>query len=958
MAAVLFDLSFRQESGKSMRFRRGKSTVVPPGTAGLGGCASALAVLVLALAMDRQSHAAVVVNTNDAGAGSLRQAILDANANGGGNITFSTNVTGTIVLLSPLPSLAANLMITGPGTNLLTISGNNQVAIFSMNPGTTNTLSGLTIANGFAEGSDTNIFATLAYASGISNAGTLTLSSCLLRNCTNNLSYGQGVYNAGDLEMDACGICDCSYLSVPYFENLTYGGAIYNGGTLRMSNCSISRCSGFSEGAAGAGIWNQGSLTLTASVIEACKSEGESDGGAIYSPGPATLTDCILSNCLGWDGAGIKSWGELILTNTWVVGNEALDAGGGISLAGGTAVLVGCTISGNTALYGGGIANLGILDFYNCTIAQNGLLELSGQGAGIHGGTNYLDHCTMASNLGPEIAGTGFFGCQNSILDDCPGTMYSDGYNLLVSTNGCAILGNAVGNIYGVDPLLGPLQNNGGPTPTMALLAGSPAIDQGSAGGLTTDQRGLPRPFVIPYLTQAADGSDIGAFEVEGGPPFFATQPPTPQVVQQGANVSFAVTVLGDSPLSCQWQFDGTNLSDGAQISGATTTNLMITGVPTSVSGIYRVVVSNALGSLISSEALLTVLPQLVLNGSFETGDFSDWTPGGNVTNCEVTNAADDVHSGQYGARLNASYTLGYLSQNLPTLAGQAYLLSFWLSVAEGGQTNEFLVAWNGTTLFDQLNLPTNGWTNLEFMVQASGSNSVLEFGFQDDGAAFGLDDITVSAAPQLVLNGGFETGDFSHWALSGLAAGTAVITNADDVHSGTYGAQLQASGGWGSISSKISTAPSQSYLLSFWLSNFEGGLPNQFTATWDGATLVNEVDLPSSGWTNLQFLVTATGSSSALEFDFRDDPAALGLDDISLTPIPTIQGIAQAGNTITLTWSTVQGGLYQVQSTTNLAEANWISLGNPVAAASGSASASDTAGADAQRFYRVVLLP
>ncbi len=67
-------------------------------------------------------------------------------------IIFFSNVTGTITLLSPLPALAANITITGPGTNLLTVSGNNQFHVFCMNTGTTNTLSGLTIADGMAEG--------------------------------------------------------------------------------------------------------------------------------------------------------------------------------------------------------------------------------------------------------------------------------------------------------------------------------------------------------------------------------------------------------------------------------------------------------------------------------------------------------------------------------------------------------------------------------------------------------------------------------------------------------------------------------------------------------------------------------------------------------------------------------------------------------------------------------------
>jgi hypothetical protein len=75
------------------------------------------------------------------------------------------------------------------------------------------------------------------------------------------------------------------------------------------------------------------------------------------------------------------------------------------------------------------------------------------------------------------------------------------------------ILGITTGNLLDIDPLLGPLQNNGGPTDTQALLAGSPAIDAGTSGGLNSDQRGIPRPIDIPSLPNAADGTDIGAYE-------------------------------------------------------------------------------------------------------------------------------------------------------------------------------------------------------------------------------------------------------------------------------------------------------------------------------------------------------------------------------------------------------------------------------------------------------------
>jgi hypothetical protein len=104
---------------------------------------------------------------------------------------------------------------------------------------------------------------------------------------------------------------------------------------------------------------------------------------------------------------------------------------------------------------------------------------------------------------------------------DCMGTFVSSGYNLIGNSSGSTGFG-ATGDQLNLNPLLGPLTDNGGPTLTHALLTGSPAIDQGVSNGLTTDQRRLPRPYDFPSIPNASggDGSDIGAFEAQapGGP--------------------------------------------------------------------------------------------------------------------------------------------------------------------------------------------------------------------------------------------------------------------------------------------------------------------------------------------------------------------------------------------------------------------------------------------------------
>lgn len=150
----------------------------------------------------------------------------------------------------------------------------------------------------------------------------------------------------------------------------------------------------------------------------------------------------------------------------------------------------------------------------------------------------------------------------------------------------------------------------------------------------------------------------------------------------------------------------------------------------------------------------ITVTPVLVYlglveNGGFETGDFTGWDLfGGDTKDNFVTNTINGVYpqSGDYFVVLGSSGTnLSYLSQTLATTAGRRYVLSLRLDGPDGLGPNEFLVSWNGTTLFDETNIPLIiGWTNLQFAVSATVTNTVLELGFRDDPSFLGLDDISV----------------------------------------------------------------------------------------------------------------------------------------------------------------------------------------------------------------------
>ena len=142
---------------------------------------------------------------------------------------------------------------------------------------------------------------------------------------------------------------------------------------------------------------------------------------------------------------------------------------------------------------------------------------------------------------------------------------------------------------------------------------------------------------------------------------------------------------------------------------------------------------------------------QLVQNGGFETGDWTDWTLAGDTSFTYVSSDSIAVHTGAYGAELGTSGSYGYLSQTIPTVPGQAYSISLWLDSPDGETPNGFMVSWNGITAWNYTNIPDIGWTNLQFTLAASGTNTVLEFGFRDDITYLGLDDVSVTAAPPTV---------------------------------------------------------------------------------------------------------------------------------------------------------------------------------------------------------------
>jgi hypothetical protein len=516
--------------------------------------------LALACAAVRIVHAAgVVTNATEA---NLRAAMA-----GGGTVTFVCD--GTITLAGTITN-SANTVLDAAGHQII-ISGGNVVRVFYVNTNSTLTLLNVTVANGAAtsgggiynDGGSVVLSGTTFQANRVTNIAYLGCGGAIFNSsgtlaATNSLFIGNSAQDQPGSGGAFCSLGGAVLFEGCRFSNNTasgiyasfptggdggpaYGGAvsILQGCTAVIHNCVFTQnlaCGGdgvdYSQTpnfqfwfgnpggsggrAAGGAIYNLGKTQIQSSLLVNNWALGGIAGGGQIGSGFTDMAYNGGAGGAGGDGLGgaVFDGGTLSLVNSTLVGNSGIGRSGANGGAGGCIYWHGvhfCASGGNTGAAGNGVGAVWAVNLScfgtNCTIADNySECGTNGIYSTVYGITNGI-----ASAL--WFGGGTVVNCIlafNSPSNFC-GSLTDAGHNFS-SDASIALTGS--GSRTNTDPMLGPLANHGGPTLTMALLPGSPAIDAGSAAAApATDQRGIARP--------QGPGVDVGAFEFQYIPFFY-----------------------------------------------------------------------------------------------------------------------------------------------------------------------------------------------------------------------------------------------------------------------------------------------------------------------------------------------------------------------------------------------------------------------------------------------------
>lgn len=476
----------------------------------------------------------------------LRAALTAANTRGGPDtIGFAPAVYGSIDLATALPAVGDDLTLVGPGSSALTVRRSAAAAtdfsVLTINAGKSATLFGLTLSGGTGTLQNPGPFAK-HLGGGILNAGYLNATGCNVTGNSVGIGDGGGIYNAvgGTLILSFCSLTDNAAMGG--------GGGVENAqnGKLTLDHCTLSGNTGNEGGAV-----RNSSGTLTLSFCNLFNNRGRGNGGGINSAGLSTVSDCSFTDNSAFIVGGGATFlnGNGVLTRCTFSGNSAF-AGGGLSKSAAAVTLINCTFSGNTATGpvsgggGGGIRSSGgsaAFVITNCTLTGN----TASTGGGIFNASplslsnsivagNFATDSTSPGDIFSRVAASGSF----NFIGVSSGDGLADGVN-----------GNRVG-VAAADLLLDTLADNGGPTQTIALLPGSPAIDAGGnapavgpdGAPLATDGRGTGFPRVVNGRV------DVGAFEVQPPPPTVSVHFAEAAEGNSGTkNLTFTVTLSAAS---------------------------------------------------------------------------------------------------------------------------------------------------------------------------------------------------------------------------------------------------------------------------------------------------------------------------------------------------------------------------------------------------------------------------
>ncbi len=467
--------------------------------AGLGVCGLPARVSAATLS--------VTSTADDNSAGTLRATLATAQAGD----TVNIGVTGTITLTQGELPLNKSLTLIGPGASSLTIDGGGTGRVFHQTAATTGTtppatavtISGLTVTNGSVTGNGGGLLV---------DSGSLTLTGCVVAN--DGAQVGGGVYVATGATIAATG---CTFSGN---ASQTNGGGLWAGAGVAPSLADCVFDSNAAYGGFGGGLFTGGGAAATRCAFTSNYSGGTSTltngtrlggGGVTSTGGRLTLTTCVADSNQAETGGGVYTDGPLTAAASTISNNAAtasgVSGGGLVADTDASGTLTNCTVADNSALNdsGGGLLLHTALTLTNCTVTGN-MASSSGGGVAVYAASRpILQGTLIAGNTASssmDIAGTCTSGGSNLVGDDDTGRS-----GLTNGTNSDQV-GTASSPI---DAKLGQLSNNGGPafqggpTFTVPLLVGSPAVDADFAASPNADQRGVRRPI--------GPRADIGAYE-------------------------------------------------------------------------------------------------------------------------------------------------------------------------------------------------------------------------------------------------------------------------------------------------------------------------------------------------------------------------------------------------------------------------------------------------------------